>query len=77
LLTTDSIRSAFSSRIEPVREPGVYILAVAGVAVAMILLPLLYTALVALTGWGWYYYVTSVLSEFDIGRRADFDSVSH
>ena len=41
MLTVESIRSAFANRIEPVREPALYRLAVAAAAGAMILLPLI------------------------------------
>ncbi len=64
MLTVESIRSAFANRIEPVREPALYRLAVAAAAGAMILLPLIYVALVALAGWAWSYYVFEVLPQF-------------
>jgi Zn-dependent protease with chaperone function len=47
---------ALQTRIEPVRVPLTYQAALTVVACAMILLPLVYMALVALAGWGVVWY---------------------
>lgn len=52
------IASALSTRVQPVRTPAGYRLAAAGVAVGMVLLPLIYVALVIGLAWGVWWYAT-------------------
>ena len=52
------VLAAFEGGIEPVRVSGLYRLGMAVVALAMVLLPLIYLAIIAGTAWGvWYHAV--------------------
>jgi Zn-dependent protease with chaperone function len=59
------VLDAFGAPIEPVRVPVIYRVGLAVVAVAMVLLPLTYVALVALSAYGLYYHATANLTLFD------------
>lgn len=55
-LSAEQVLERFHGRIEPVHVTPLYLLAMAGVTVAMLLLPLLYLALIGLSGYGVYLH---------------------
>ena len=55
------VEDAFAGRIEPIRATALYRLGLALVAGAMVLLPVIYVALVALAAWGWWLYLSEIL----------------
>ncbi len=59
------VLAAFEGEIEPVRVPGLYRLGMAVVALAMVLLPLIYLAIIAGTAWAVWYHTVTHYSVFD------------
>ncbi len=55
------LSQAFAGRIEPIRTSLPYRLSIVLVAVAMVLLPLVYAAIVVLAAWAWWLYVTRLM----------------
>jgi hypothetical protein len=64
----EDIIDAFRGPIEPVRVPLLYDLGLLLVAVAMVLLPLLYIALIMLAGYGIYFHATESTGIFEGGN---------
>ena len=68
--SADAVTRHFNGGIEPVRITPLYQLAMAGVTVAMLLLPLFYLALIGLTGYGVFYHAVEnvgILSQHGSG----------
>lgn len=59
------VPTAFEGEIEPVRVPWLYRLGMGVVALAMILLPLIYLAIIAGTAWAVWYHTVNHQSLFD------------
>lgn len=64
----EDIIDAFRGPIEPVRVPVLYDLGLLLVAVAMVLLPLLYIALILLVAYGLYFHTTQSTGVFEDGN---------
>ena len=58
-MADDPLLSAFEGRIEKVRTSPLYLIGLAVVAGAMILLPLIYLGLIALVAYGLYYHAVN------------------
>lgn len=63
----DDIRASFRGRIEPVHVTPLYLLAMAGVTLMMLLIPLIYAAIIGAAGYGLYYHATENLDILEGG----------
>jgi Zn-dependent protease with chaperone function len=66
-LSVERLERAFATPITPVAISPIYKLAVFFVALAMVALPLLYVALIGLSGYGVYYHLTAHQSMLEAG----------
>lgn len=62
-LAEDPLLSAFEGRIEKIRTSPLYLIGLAFVAGAMVLLPLIYLGLIALVAYGLYYHAVNNVPE--------------
>ena len=57
-LTVEEVEAAFTGEMRKPRAPFTYQIALLAVAVAMVLLPIIYVALIGLASWATYYWGT-------------------